>query len=84
MVLLILLIISLICVIVGGVMTLVGLYGLRPLEPEYRTAFLLSIINLVLGLIGDNLGKNIGSIIDIAQGVISLVIIWLLIQPRDG
>lgn len=79
-VLLILLIISLICVIVGGVMTLVGLYGLRPLEPEYRTAFLLSIINLVLGLIGDNLGQNIGSIIDIAQGVISLVIIWLLIQ----
>lgn len=79
-VVLILLIISLICLIVGGVMTLVGLYGLRPLEPEYRTAVLLSIINVVLGLIGDNLGKNIGSMIDIAQGVISLAIIWLLIQ----
>lgn len=82
-VLLILLIISLICLIVGGVMTLVGLYGLRPLEPEYRTAFLLSIINVVLGLIGDNLGENISSVVDVARNVLSLVVIWLIIQATQ-
>lgn len=79
-VLVILLLISLVCLIVGGVMTLVGLYGLRPLEPEYRTAFLLSIINIVLGFIGDKLGQNIGSVVDVARSVLSLVVIWLIVQ----
>ena len=42
---------------VGMIIYLVGLYGLRNVQPEYRTAFQCWLVSLVLGLISGLMGR---------------------------
>ena len=60
---------------VGMIIYLVGLYGLRNVQPEYRTAFQCWLVSFVLNLISSLVGEEslISSALDLAGTVLNLV-----------
>ena len=70
---------------VGMIIYLVGLYGLRNVQPEYRTAFQCWLVSLVLGLISGLMGEGslIASILDLATTVLNLVVLWLVLTATN-
>lgn len=70
---------------VGMIIYLVGLYGLRNVQPEYRTAFQCWLVSLVLGLISGLAGEGslIASILDLATTVLNLVVLWLVLTATN-
>lgn len=76
---------SAVVMIVGEIISLVGLYGLRNIQPEYRTAFQLWLVSFVLNLISNLAGEEslISSALDLATTVLNLVVIWLVLQATN-
>ena len=70
---------------VGMIIYLVGLYGLRNVQPEYRTAFQCWLVSLVLGLISGLMGEGslIASILDLATTVLNLAVLWLVLTATN-
>ena len=70
---------------VGMIIYLVGLYGLRNVQPEYRTAFQCWLVSFVLNLISSLAGEGslIASILDLATTVLNLVVLWLVLQATN-
>lgn len=70
---------------VGMIIYLVGLYGLRNIQPEYRTAFQCWLVSFVLNLISSLAGEGslIASILDLATTVLNLVVLWLVLQATN-
>lgn len=68
--------------LVGGIMSLAGLYGLGRLGRDYRTAFACQIVNLVLGLVNNWMGEGspLYLLIDLATSVLPVAVIWLVVQ----
>ena len=73
---------SAIAMLVGGIVYLVGLYGLRNIQPEYRTAFYLELVRIVLSLVSGLAGDEslLASVLDLADTVLNQVILWLVLQ----
>lgn len=71
--------------LVGGILYLVGLYGLRDIQPEYRTAFVLELVHIVLSLLGGLAGEGslFYRVVEVAGIVLSLVILWLVLQATN-
>ena len=76
---------SAVAMIVGEIIYLVGLYGLRNVQPEYRTAFQCWLVSLVLGLISGLMGEGslIASILDLATTVLNLAVLWLVLTATN-
>lgn len=76
---------STVAMIVGEIIYLVGLYGLRNIQPEYRTAFQCWLVSLVLGLISGLMGEGslIASILDLATTVLNLAVLWLVLTATN-
>lgn len=76
---------STVAMIVGEIIYLVGLYGLRNIQPEYRTAFQCWLVSFVLNLISSLAGEGslIASILDLATTVLNLVVLWLVLQATN-
>ena len=70
---------------VGMIIYLVGLYGLRNVQPEYRTAFQCWLVSFVLNLISSLVGEEslISSALDLAGTVLNLVVLWLVLQATN-
>ena len=70
---------------VGMIIYLVGLYGLRNIQPEYRTAFQCWLVSFVLNLISSLAGEGslIASILDLATTVLNLVVLWLVLTATN-
>ena len=68
--------------LVGAIICMVGLYGLRDIQPEYNTAFLYSVAGIVLGLVSNltEEGSMLYMLLDAAQSILSLIVTWLVIQ----
>lgn len=79
---LVLALVGLVCALVGGIMCLVGLYGLGPLDGDYRTAFTCQIVNVILTFLGNLLedGNPLSFLIDLASSVLTLAAMWLILQ----
>ena len=63
-----------IAALVGGIMYVVGLYGLRDVRPEYKDAFLCEIVLIVLAII-----QALGQILSTIKTLGTLVVLWLVI-----
>ena len=76
---------STVAMIVGEIIYLVGLYGLRNIQPEYRTAFQCWLVSFVLNLISSLVGEEslISSALDLAGTVLNLVVLWLVLQATN-
>ena len=76
---------GLLCALVGSIMYLVGLYGMRPLDGDYGRAFSLSILHVVLGLIADFMeeGSALYQLLDLVTSALAVVVMWLAIQATD-
>ena len=76
---------SAVAMIVGEIICLVGLYGLRNVQPEYRTAFQCWLVSFVLNLISSLVGEEslISSALDLAVTVLNLVVLWLVLQATN-
>lgn len=76
---------STVAMIVGEIIYLVGLYGLRNIQPEYRTAFQCWLVSFVLNLISSLVGEEslISSALDLAVTVLNLVVLWLVLQATN-
>lgn len=74
--------ISAIAAIVGAIIYLVGLYGLRDIRPEYRNAFLWEIGLFIFGIVISAIGKEMffGKVLDAVRTILSLVVAWLVIK----
>ena len=57
--------------IVGGILYIVGMYKAREEDEGYRTAFILSIVNLVVNLLPGTLGE-------IASTVVGLLVVYFV------
>ena len=70
---------------VGMIIYLVGLYGLRNVQPEYRTAFQCWLVSFVLNLISSLAGEGslIASILDLATTVLNLAVLWLVLTATN-
>lgn len=70
-----------IAALVGGIMYVVGLYGLRDVRPEYKDAFLCEIVLIVLTIIGALVGSGsvLGQILSTITTLGTLVVLWLVI-----
>lgn len=70
-----------IAAVVGGIMYVVGLYGLRDVRPEYKDAFLCEIVLIVLTIIGALVGSGsvLGQILSTITTLGTLVVLWLVI-----
>ena len=70
---------------VGMIIYLVGLYGLRNIQPEYRTAFQCWLVSFVLNLISSLAGEGslIASILDLATTVLNLAVLWLVLTATN-
>ena len=75
-------IISGIAALVGSIMYLVGLYGLREVQPEYRTAFTCEIGLIVLGVVTNFIGKEnfLGQFLEAVRTIGSVAVLWLVVQ----
>ena len=76
---------STVAMIVGEIIYLVGLYGLRNIQPEYRTAFQCWLVSFVLNLISSQAGEDslIASLLDLATTVLNLVVLWLVLTATN-
>ena len=76
---------STVAMIVGEIIYLVGLYGLRNVQPEYRTAFQCWLVSFVLNLISSLAGEGslIASILDLATTVLNLMVLWLVLTATN-
>ena len=76
---------SAVAMIVGEIIYLVGLYGLRNVQPEYRTAFQCWLVSVVLNLIAELLGEEslIASALNLVTTVLSLVVLWLVLTATN-
>lgn len=70
-----------IAAVVGGIVYLVGLYGLRDVRSEYKDAFLCEIILIVLAIIQALVGSGsvLGHILSTIKTLGTLVVLWLVI-----
>lgn len=70
-----------IAAVVGGIMYVVGLYGLRDVRPEYKDAFLCEIVLIVMTIIGALVGSGsvLGQILSTITTLGTLVVLWLVI-----
>lgn len=70
-----------IAALVGGIMYVVGLYGLRDVRSEYKDAFLCEIGLIVLTIIGSLVGSGsvLGQILSTITTLGTLVVLWLVI-----
>lgn len=82
---LLLTLISSVAMAVGGIIYLVGLYGLRNIQPEYRTAFLCWLVSVVVNLVSNQMeeGSLLYTILDLVSIVLGLVVLWLVLQATD-
>ena len=71
--------------LVGQIIYWVGLYGLREIQPEYRTAFRLCLVNIIISLVSDRVeGESLlGHLLDTASSVLSLAVLWLVLQATN-
>lgn len=71
-----------VAVVVGGIMYLVGLYGLRNIRPEYQSACWWEIGLLILGIVINVVGSKtiLGQTLNAARSILSLAVIWLVIK----
>lgn len=78
----VLVLISGIAAIVGSIMYLVGLYGLREMQPEYKTAFTCEIVLIVAGLVMNFVGQDsfLGQFLNVARSLGGVAVIWLVVQ----
>ena len=76
---------GLLCALVGSILYLVGLYGMRPLDGDYGRAFSLSILHIVLGLIANFIGEGsfLYQLLDLTTSVLAVVVMWLAVQATD-
>lgn len=70
-----------IAAVVGGIVYLVGLYGLRDVRSEYKDAFLCEIVLIVLAIIQALVGSGsvLGHILSTIKTLGTLVVLWLVI-----
>lgn len=70
-----------IAVLIGGLMYVVGLYGLRDVRPEYKDAFSCEIVLIALVVVGGLAGSEsvLGKILSIITNLGTLVVLWLVI-----
>ena len=82
---LVLTLLSSLAMIVGTIIYLVGLYGLRNVQPEYRMAFQCWLVSVVLNLIAELLGEEslIASALDLVTTVLNLVVLWLVLTATN-
>lgn len=66
-------------VVVGGIVSLVGLNKAGTDDEGYRTAFMLTIISIVVSVISGFLGQSVlGSLLNIVSSILSLAIIYFV------
>lgn len=70
--------------IIGFVMNLLALYGASKLEQGYHTAFVLSIVGIVISIISAFAKGFFGSLIDIVSAVITLAVLYFVIITTNG
>lgn len=78
----VLILVSGIAVLVGNIMYLVGLYGLRQVQSEFRTAFACEIVLIAVGLVINLLGEEsfLGQFLGAARDLGSCAVIWLVVR----
>lgn len=79
---LIFILIGAIASVVGVIIYLVGLYGLRNVRTEYRNAFWWEIGLMIFGILVNIIGKEtlFGNILENIGTILSLAVIWLVIR----
>lgn len=72
--------------LVGVVLHLVGLYGLRPIRKEYCTAFLCLVIALVLSPLSELTAEGSAAfrLLYLGRTVLNLIAIWFTLQGTNG
>ena len=70
--------------IIGFVMNLLALYGASKLEQGYHTAFILSIVGIVVSIISAFAKGFVGTLVGIVSTVVSLGIIYFVIMTTNG
>ena len=78
----ILAIVGVLVTLIGGIIYLIALYGLREVLPDYRTAFLISIGNVIASLVVELLasGSLLASLMDWVSSVLSLLVMWYVLR----
>lgn len=76
------LLLSAVAVVVGEIMYLVGLYGLRNIRPEYKSAFWWEIGLLIFGIAINVVGRKtiLGQVLDAVRTILSVAVVWLVIK----
>ena len=77
-------IIALVVALIAAVMVFMAMYRLRELHEDYHTAFMLSIINIALELIGGMLGGNLESIVSLISAAVSFGQTYHIIRATNS
>lgn len=70
--------------LIGFILNLVALYGASKLEHGYHTAFILSVVGIVVSILGLFASGVFGTIVSIVSTVVSLGIIYFVITTTCG
>jgi len=77
-------IIALVVALIAAIMVFVAMYRLRELHDDYHTAFMLSIINIALELIGGMMGGNMESIVGLISTAVSFAQTYHIIRATNS
>lgn len=77
-------IIALIVALIAAIMVFVAMYRLRVLHDDYHTAFMLSIINIALELIGGMMGGSLESIISLISTAVAFAQTYHIIRGTNS
>ena len=68
--------------LIGSIMYLAALYGLGPVDENYRRAFGWAVVGVVLSLIGSAVGEgsSLYQPLNIAASSLSLAVMWIVLQ----
>lgn len=79
------LLLSAVAVVVGGIMYLVGLYGLRNIRPEYQSAFWWEIGLFIFAIVINVVGRKtiLGQVLDAVRTILSVAVVWLVIKGTE-
>ena len=70
--------------IVGLVLVLVGLYKAGADDEGYKTAFIISIVNLVVGTISGFTGGVLGTILTIISTILELAVVYYVVTTTGN
>lgn len=78
-------VVGIVLLIIGMALVPVGLYRASADDEGYKTAFIISIVNLVVGVVGVFVGDGVfGSILDIVSSILNLAVVYYVVNTTGN